>query len=256
MPWPLLAAFGAKLAAGAGTAIGAAGGAAIGGKIFGSMNNKQDKQRMDTMYPGTTPWERLGGGGGGVPQSSAAERSSTKQASAAVTSQKMANQTSIKQTQMNNDAAVKVAEIQSGHSVGLRQSEANRNKSQTALNVQQTKRSIEDTGYLIAKRKGVNLDNISKTATSSLAQSMAEANLSAIQTKTIWSSTWNALNNGIPWEKIKSNANSIMRNMENSKKHRKNRGPNPSDNLRRPPPPSSKHSPKRSSGNTPVYGAW
>ena len=57
------------------------GGASLLGGLFGRKQPKipkpktaeQMKADMDTMYAGTTPWERLGASGGGVPQAAASQ---------------------------------------------------------------------------------------------------------------------------------------------------------------------------------------
>lgn len=51
-----------------------------GPKIPAPKTAEQMKSDMDTMYTGTTPWERLGASGGGVPQASAAQDAAKIQA--------------------------------------------------------------------------------------------------------------------------------------------------------------------------------
>jgi hypothetical protein len=71
------------------------------------MTANQMKERMDIMYPGTTPWERLGSQGGGVPQSSATQHAAKMQAKV----QQQAHKNQLQITKLNNDTQRDVAEI-------------------------------------------------------------------------------------------------------------------------------------------------
>jgi hypothetical protein len=89
------------------------GGASLLGSLFGRSKGpkipapktaEQMKADMDTMYTGTTPWERLGASGGGVPQAAAQQDSAKIQAK--VQQQAHKNQMAITQSQILGNMAV------------------------------------------------------------------------------------------------------------------------------------------------------
>jgi len=156
-----------EIAGSIGSGLGASVGGALGGGVINAMLGKPDpadeaKDMMDTLYPGTTPYERLSAGGGGAPGASG-------QGDAA----RIAQRTAMNVANINANASRDVARIQTGQQEkgrkslygedGNRVTEANINKT-----IAETMKVDEETATKIYEnvsnrlRSGVAVQQIAK----------------------------------------------------------------------------------------------
>ncbi len=156
-----------------------------------------DQKRLDTLYPGTNSWERLGAtGGAGMSAGTASgasagsDQKALQIASRADSTQKRGQDIQLKQTEIQSATALKAAEINAEAPMGRYSLERERQPghiAQQAGTLQgtyaSTRKTMADTQHQKTVTKGVEFENKMKKAKSNLANKFAHGELTELQTR-------------------------------------------------------------------------
>lgn len=190
--------FGEKVGGGIGKGLGNIGRSAAqglgnaignipGSMVHNAMNDKFAKNRMDTLYPNTSPWERLKGASGGL---QGAGKGSEQSEAMKMKRMELKNARTIAQIQARS--ASNVATIQSNASMYGTDMDRERT---AGINISNFSRSVEsqkqaklhdvnailartNVGKTLAETTNVHIDSTGKTINNALTQAILDSNIS------------------------------------------------------------------------------
>lgn len=151
---------------------------AVGTFIQGNLNTKIQKDRMNTLYPGTTPWERLGVNAGQPTVADSNMAVANINARVQERAQDLQAQTARDVAKIQSAPAMKQANVQE------------------SLMASQERRNVAEAVERTYRTQGITLDNKMKADLSRFSHELAVAKLSAEQTRSIEALLMNALHGG------------------------------------------------------------